>query len=86
MIRTLMPGALKDSLAALAEAYGATFPLPADVAMVRQAERQEVSRELDALSKAARTLASRLGGNQPSSGEAINAQMRQLTQAYKLTT
>lgn len=97
---------LQESLTQLADAYGETFPLPADAKMVRrmndkeiekvakdvstnteqvkklidsaakkdkslnQAERQEVSREMDVLSKNAKTLASRLAGNQPASGEA----------------
>jgi hypothetical protein len=37
---------------------------------MNQAERQEVNREIDALTKAAKTLASRVTGNQPSAAEA----------------
>jgi len=37
---------------------------------MNQAERQEVNREIDVLTKAAKTLAARVAGNQPSAAEA----------------
>jgi chromosome segregation ATPase len=46
---------------------------------MNQAERQEVNREIDALTKAAKTLAARVTGNQPSAGEA-KALVTQATQ------